>query len=191
VSLPDGWRAALDVLAGAAKPFENDCFRSVELAYGYPDDVVSGEGTRLHGGRFVPQGMPAVHASLDEETGTREVSARKARLGGRAQIRLKDYPRLTYVISVTGEKCVDFRPVDRSTVLGQTLAAALDLSDLTDSQVVGQYLVGKGVQAAVVPSIVGPGANIVVFIDARPRPKIEIRNREEILEAIQRLARRT
>jgi hypothetical protein len=85
---------------------------------------------------------------------------------------------------------VDFRFVDRTTVLGQTLAPALDLFDLTDSQVVGQPLLAKGVQAALVPSVVGPGANIVVFLDARPRPKTEIRNREDILEAIQRLARR-
>lgn len=191
MSLPDGWRAAVNVLAGAAKPFEADCFRSVELTYGHPDDVISGEGTRLHGGRFVPRGMRAVHASLDEDTGAREVTARKARLRGRAQILLKDYPRLTYVISIEAEKCVDFRSVDRSTVLGQTLAAALDLSDLTDSQTVGQYLVAKGVQAALVPSAVGPGANIVVFLDTRSRPKIEIRNRGDILEAIQRLAQRT
>jgi RES domain-containing protein len=171
-------------------PSRDDGFRSVELAYGHPDDVISGEGTRLHGGRFVPKGRRAIHASLDEETGIREVSARKARLGGQAQILLKDYPRLTYVISIKAERCVDFRFVDRTTVLGQTLAPALDLFDLTDSQVVGQPLLAKGVQAALVPSVVGPGANIVVFLDARPRPKTEIRNREDILEAIQRLARR-
>jgi RES domain-containing protein len=73
-------------------PSKDDGFRSVELAYGHPDDVISGEGTRLHGGRFVPKGRRAIHASLDEETGIREVSARKARLGGQAQILLKDYP---------------------------------------------------------------------------------------------------
>jgi RES domain-containing protein len=190
VSLPAGWRAALDALVGAANPFADDCFRSVEIAYGHPDDVISGEGTRLHGGRFVPVGMRAVYASLDEEIATREVTARKKRLGGRAQISLKDYPRLTYVIGVKIEKCVDFRSVDPSTVLGQTLAAALDLSDLADSQTVGRYLLGKGVQGALVPSVVGPGANIVVFLDADPRPRIEISNREDILKAIQDLARR-
>lgn len=70
MSLPDGWRIALDVLVVTARPFREDCFRCVEIAYGYPNDVISGEGTRLHGGRFVPQGVRAVHAPLDEETAT-------------------------------------------------------------------------------------------------------------------------
>ena len=190
MSLPDGWAAALDALIGAAKPFADDCFRSVEIAHAHPDDVISGEGTRLHGGRFVPKGIRAVHASLDEETATREVTARKTRLGGKAQIPLHGYPRMTYVLRIKIEQCVDFRPVDRSTVLGHALTAALDPIDLDDSQAVGQYLVGKGVQAVLVPSVVGPGANIVVFLDANPRPKVEVSNRDDILKAIQNLARR-
>lgn len=112
------------------------------------------------------------------------------RLGGQRQIRLKDYPRLTNVIAINIEKCVDFRSVEPSTVLGQTLAGALDLSNLGDSQTVGQYLVGKGVQAGLVPSVVGPGAKIVAYLDVDPRPKIVISNRKEILKAIQGLARR-
>lgn len=190
MSLPDGWCAALDVLVGTARSFGDDCYRSVEIAYGHPDDVISGEGTRIQGGRFVPQGMRAVYASLDEETATREVTARKVRLGGQAQIHLKDYPRLTYVIGIKIEKCVDFRSVDRSTVLGQTLAAALDLSDLGDSQAIGQYIVSKGVQAALWPSVAGSGSNIVVFLDVDPPSRVEISNREDILKAIQDLARR-
>jgi RES domain-containing protein len=95
VKLPDGWRAALDLLCASAAPFDDSCFRSVELAWAHPDDVISGEGTRLKGGRFAAKGTRAVYGSLDEETAAREVTARKARLGGRAIISLKDYPRPT------------------------------------------------------------------------------------------------
>jgi hypothetical protein len=92
VKLPDGWRAVMDLLCASAVPFDDSCFRSVELAWAHPDDVTSGEGTRLNGGRFATKGTRAVYASLDEGTATREVTARKVRLGGRAQIALKDYP---------------------------------------------------------------------------------------------------
>jgi hypothetical protein len=58
-----------------------------------------------------------VYASLDKETMAREVTARKTRLGGKAQIELKDYPRLTYVISIQAKKCVDFRNVINNAIL--------------------------------------------------------------------------
>jgi RES domain len=93
VKLPDGWRAALDPFCVSAGPFDDSCFRSVELAWAHPDDVISGEGTRLKGGRFAAKGTRAVYASLDEETATREVTARKARLGGKAQNRPEGLPR--------------------------------------------------------------------------------------------------
>jgi RES domain-containing protein len=104
VKLPDGWRAALDLFCVSAVPFDDSCFRSVELAWAHPDDGISGEGTRLKGGRFAAKGTRAVYASLDEETATREVTARKARLVGKAQIALKDYPRLTYAPVIEAKK---------------------------------------------------------------------------------------
>ena len=194
MSLSAAWRAALDELIRGAKPFKDRCFRSVKIAYGLPDEVISGEGMRLHGGRFAPLGARVVFASLDEVTATLEVTARKVRLGGRAQISLKDYPRFTYVISVEIEKCVDFRSVGPSSDMGRAFAAALDPSDLHVSQEVGQYLMSKGVQGALVPSVaasvVAPGANVIVFLDVDPAPKIEIANRVDILKAIADLARR-
>ena len=79
MKLPTDWRAAIDSLCGAAKPFEESCFRSVELAWAHPDDVISGEGSKAKGGRFAAKGTRAVYASLDEETATEEVTARKTR----------------------------------------------------------------------------------------------------------------
>jgi len=193
VSLSAAWRAALadlDELIRSAAPFQGQCFRSVEIAYGLPDEVISGEGTRLHGGRFASAGVRAVFASLDEVTATSEVTARKARLAGRAQISIKSYPRITYDIAVEIKKCVDFRSVDGASDLGRALAAALDPSDLQVSQELGQYLLKKGVQAAIVPSVVSQGVNVIVFLDADPAPRIEIANRKEILQAIEDLARR-
>jgi RES domain-containing protein len=73
------------LIAGAA-PLEGDFFRSVAFHYFHPDDVISGEGTRLNGGRFAPVGVKTVYASFEEETAAREVNVRKRALGGRSQI---------------------------------------------------------------------------------------------------------
>ena len=88
-----------EVIAGATS-LQGDFFRSVAFRYFHPDDVISGEGTRLHGGRFVPIGVRAVYASLEEETALREVTTRKNALGGRSLISVGEYPRMTYVLSV-------------------------------------------------------------------------------------------
>jgi RES domain-containing protein len=190
VKLPDGWRAALDVLCASAVPFDDSCFRSVELAWAHPDDVTSGEGTRSKGGRFAAKGTRAVYASLDEETAAREVTARKTRLGGEAQIALADYPRLTYVISIEAKKCVDFRNITNNAVLKDVLAAVSDRDDLRASQEVGAYLVDKGIEAVIFPSVIGAGANIAAFLDADPAPKVTIANRDEILKTLKNLANR-
>ena len=52
-------RDQLAELIAVAAPLRGDFFRSVAFKYFHPDDVVSGEGTRLHGGRFVPIGVKA------------------------------------------------------------------------------------------------------------------------------------
>src|SRR5258708_36047093 len=93
-------RRQLGVLIAGATSLQGDVFRSVAFRYFHPDDVISGEGTQLNGGRFVPVGVRAVYASLEEETALLEVSMRKSALGGRSQINVGEYPRLTYVLSV-------------------------------------------------------------------------------------------
>jgi len=53
-------RAQLSELIARASPLKGDFFRSVAFRYFHPDQLISGDGTRLHGGRFVPIGVPAV-----------------------------------------------------------------------------------------------------------------------------------
>lgn len=190
MKLPDGWHRALDLLCASAAPFDGPCFRSVELAWAHPDDVTSGEGTRLHGGRFAAKGTRAVYASLDEETATREVTARKVRLGGQAQIALKDYPRLTYVLSIQTRKCVDLRNTGNIKVLEDLLRAVSDPDDLGPSQEVGAYLAEKGIDAVLFPSVTGAGANVAAFLDSDLPAKVVIDNRDEILLEVQKLADR-
>ena len=88
-------RKQLAELIRAATPLKGDFFRSVAFRYFHPDDVISGEGTRLNGGRFVPIRVKAVYASVDEETAMGEVTTRKRALGGQNQIDVGAHPRMT------------------------------------------------------------------------------------------------
>jgi hypothetical protein len=100
-------RKQLAELIAGATSLRGDFFRSVAFRHFHPDDVISGEGTRLQGGRFVPVGVRAVYASLEEETALREVTTRKSALGGRSQISVGEYPRMTYVLSVATNRNLD------------------------------------------------------------------------------------
>ena len=66
-------RAQLLKLIASAAPLNGTFFRSVAFRYFHPDDLISGDGTRQHGGRFVPVGVRAVYASAEEDTALREV----------------------------------------------------------------------------------------------------------------------
>ena len=190
MSLRPGWSRVLDELAATAKAVEDTFFRSVEITYAVPDDVVSGEGARLNGGRFAPAGTRAVFASIDEETATREAAARRRRLAGRPPIDFKAYPRLTYLIRARMTKCVDLRGIVASQETQEMLKASLDPDDQEASQDVGKYLQGRGIDGIIFPSVLGGGANLVVFKDAYPPPFVDIQNRDDVMKALEEFAQR-
>jgi hypothetical protein len=76
VTLPPQWEKDALALVEQASPLEGQFFCSVELAYGHPDDMISGEGTQMYAGRFVKPGSRAVYGSADEETAFKESAAR-------------------------------------------------------------------------------------------------------------------
>lgn len=190
MSLPPGWSRVLDDLAATAKAVEDTFFRSVEITYAVPDDVVSGEGTRLNGGRFAAAGTRAVFASLDEETAVREAMGRRRRLAGTPPVDLKAYPRLTYLIKAKMTRCVDLRSTASSEDADEMLKAALDPDDQDTSREVGKYLLARGVDGIIFPSVLGGGANLVVFKDADPAPFVDIQNRDGVMKALGEFAQR-
>lgn len=190
MTLPRNWQKHALAVVGRAAPLEAHYFRSVELAYGYPDDVVSGDGTRLHGGRFVKAGVRAVYASVDEDVAIRESAARTARLAGRAGIPIVDYPRITYVIAFRLTRHVDFTTIDDD--VAAIVPPCLDQQDLSASQEIGDFCREHGVQGILYPSAIPgfSGRNLVAFRDVAPPPEIVLVNREQIIEALRRLAER-
>lgn len=183
MTLPRQWERHARALVDRAGPLAGEYLRSVELSYGYPDDVISGEGTRLYGGRFVRPGLRAVYGSADEHTAIREAAARQQRLAGRAGTSLADYPRITYVIAVKLALSVDLTFSDRD--VEALLPACLD-RELADSQEVGEFWLQHGVQGIRYPSAVPglTGTNVVVFRDGVPAPEIVLANRERIIQEL-------
>ncbi len=190
MTLPPQWQKHALALVEQASPLEGEFFRAVELAYAHPDDVVSGEGTRSYGGRFVKPGLRAVYGSVDEETAFRESAARLNRLAGRGGARLIGYPRITYVITVrvAAHLVLSEAHPDAAAIL----PACLDPNDLTASQGVGEFLQARSIPAVVFPSAIPgfSGRNLVVFRDVIPAPSVILVNREQIIEELRRLAHR-
>ena len=190
MTLPRQWQKHALALVEQASPLEGEFFRSVELAYAHPDDVVSGEGTQSYGGRFVRPGFRAVYGSVDEEAAFRESAARMNRLAGRGGARVVGYPRITYVIGVKAASHVSLTTTHPDAAA--ILPACLDPNDLAESQAVGEFLQTHSIQAVVFPSAIPgfSGRNLVVFRDVVPEPVIVLVNREQIIKELRHLARR-
>ena len=178
-------RKQLAELIAGATSLQGDFFRSVAFRYFHPDDVISGEGTRLNGGRFVPAGVRAVYASLEEETAMREVTTRKTALSGRNQIDVGEYPRMTYVLSVTTHRNLDLAstlPSELASIVGLCLGGR----GYSTSQELAGIWIAKGVESVVFPSATGVGRNVAVYLANAGAGSVVVRNRKEVLAALRR-----
>lgn len=178
-------RNQLNELIAGATPLRGDFFRSVAFHYFHPDDVISGEGTRLNGGRFVPVGVKAVYASLDEQTALREVTTRKSALAGRNQINVGEYPRMTYVLSVATHRNLDLAatlPLELANIVARCLRAPQHSA----SQEVAALWIAEGIESVVFPSATGAGRNVVVYLANAGAGSVVVRNRAKVLAALRR-----
>jgi RES domain-containing protein len=184
-------RAAIEKWIGTAAPLKDDFFRSVERHWMDPDDVLSGEGTAASGGRFAASGTRAVYLSISDTGASKETTARKARLGGAAQIRTVKYPRIVFVVAVALDRVLRLDEL-RSSEPGKAIAnACLNRDDLAPSMEAATLLVKAGVQGLVFPSVVeGGDDNLVVYIANCLPVSLEIHNKREFLEEAKKIAKK-
>lgn len=178
-------RKQLGVLIEGATSLKGDFFRSVAFRYFHPDDVISGDGTGLHGGRFVPLGVRAVYASLEEGTALREVTSRKSALGGRSQISVGEYPRMTYVLSVATNRNLDLAatlPADLANVVRLCLRG----TGYSVSQGLAAIWISEGIESVVFPSATGFGRNVAVYLANAGAGSVIVHNLAEVLAALRR-----
>jgi RES domain-containing protein len=188
VKLTPKQQRLLDRMAAKASSLSGTFFRSVELRWMHPDEVISGAGTIKIGGRFALIGTRAVYASDSEETLAREISARKGRLGGKALISINSYPRITFRIDLTVDRHLSLVKAFHDRDLERLRQRCLNPASLGFSQLAGEHLQERGVQAVVYASVTGAGSNVVVFLKNTKPGQVVIFNRAKVLSQISRLS---
>jgi RES domain-containing protein len=146
------------------------------VAYANRNDLVSGAGSRLHGGRWNSPGrFNAVYGSLSAQGAVAEslatfhsfgVPPAKARPRVFAALALK----LQRVLDMTASNVVDMLDLDYATVLAEDWKAAQDANRESVAQALGRIAWELKLEGIVVPSAVAEGEkNIVVFPGRRLR----------------------
>lgn len=173
-----------------AAPIKGLFFRSVEYRYMDPIDVLSGAGARAYGGRFAPIGTRAVYLSVTDSGASKEVTARKSRLGGMGQISIDKYPRVVYAVAVDLGKSLNLSTLGSSQVAEAVRTACLDKDDLTASMELARELISAGIQGLLFQSAVGGDDNLVVYRVNCGRKALSLRNERDVLEQVRRIAGR-
>jgi RES domain-containing protein len=173
-----------------AAPLKGLFFRSVEYRYMDPMDVLSGAGARSHGGRFAPVGTRAVYLSATDSGASKEVTARKSRLGGVGQISTEKYPRVVYAVAVDLKQALDLSTLGSSQAAEAVKTACLTKDDLSASMELAGELISTGIEGLLFPSVVGGDDNLVVYRANCGRKVLTLKNEREVLDQVRRIAGR-
>ena len=173
-----------------AAPMKGLFFRSVEYRYMDPVDVLSGAGTQAYGGRFAPIGTRAVYLSVTDSGASKEVTARKSRLGGVGQISLDKYPRVVYAVAVNLKKALDLSTLGSTQAAEATREICLDKDDLHPSMDLARELIGEGIDGLVFTSVVGGDDNLVVYRANCGRRALSLKNEREMIDQVRQIAGR-
>lgn len=179
---------AIERWIGRAAPLKGVFFRSVEYRYMDPIDVLSGAGARAHGGRFAPIGTRAVYLSVTDSGASKEVTARKSRLGGVGQISIDKYPRVVYAVAVDLKKALDLSALGSSQAAEAVRTSCLDKNDLGLSMELARELISKGIEGLLFPSVVGGDENLVIYRANCRRRALTLKNEREIMDQVRRIA---
>ncbi len=183
-------RAAIKRWMGHPVPLKGVYFRSVEYRYMDPGDVLSGAGTQARGGRFAAVGIRAVYLSATDAGASKEVTARKVRLGRAAQISTDKYPRVVYAVAVNLKRTLDLSALGTSQAGEAVRLACLNKADLTASMELSRELEAEGIQGLLFPSVVGGDDNLVVYRANCGRRALSLKNLQEVVDQMGRIAGR-
>jgi RES domain-containing protein len=176
----------LGKLSPKAAPWRGITFRSVELEYAVPEQIVSGEGSLKFGGRWnAPESFPVIYSSTHPGTAIEEAF----QLAADYELAPDDLkPRITCGIEWNLSRVID--------LTGSGLPAWLKLADWmqenfsrinesgfeTLCQALGRAARNSGASALISPSArVTGGVNLVVFRDRlRTAESMRLLGKEEL-----------
>jgi RES domain-containing protein len=180
-------KSRLGDLLSADATFAGTAYRSSTPEYAKENDLVTGEGAKLRGGRWNPIGIAMIYASLTPEIAMAETLAHNRYFG----IPIEDaMPRTFVAIEARFNAVIDFR-------LGsvrQRLQISLDRILSVDwrkevragrqpiTQLIGKAAFEVGVEAMIVPSAATAGHNLVAFPGSlRPGSEIRVLNANQLM----------
>ncbi len=140
------------------------------------------------GERFALRGTRAVYLSATDSGASKEVIARKSRLGGTAQISTDRYPRVVYAVAVDLQKTLDLSDLEISLAGKAVVEACLALDDLEPSMDLARELQAEGIQALLFPSVVGGDNNLAAYRANCGRKALALQNDKEVIEQAKRIA---
>jgi RES domain-containing protein len=153
-----------------AQPFEAELYRVAGPRHTTPEDIVSGIGAFLAGGRWNPVGeMKVVYLSQDPETATKEALEH---FRYHALPISSALPKVIVAVSVKVERLLDLTPaalskdlpVSLPELLAEDWRALMSKNMESASQALGWAAYAAGFQGIKVPSKPDPnGANVLVF----------------------------
>ncbi len=165
----DIYKTRLAKLATVSKPFDSVVYRSSTPQYATETDLLTGEGSRIFGGRWNPKGTAAVYAALTPETAMAETLASNRYFG----IPLQDaMPRTFVAFHARLQHVLDFRQGDVRRRLQVSLDRILHVDWRRElnaghdpiTQTLGQAAFEAGLEGILVPSAQNPkDANLVIF----------------------------
>lgn len=148
--------AALDGLA--ATDYEGRAFRHVSIGR----SALSGEGARLHGGRWnPPESFAVLYLALDVATAVREFH----RLASKQGLAAKDFlPRDLVTYDIRLQHVIDLR-IDEHAVTLNLDRGPMAADDPSACQLVGEAAHHAGFEAVLAPSATGIGYIVAVYLD--------------------------
>lgn len=168
-SIVDIYKTRLAKLLSESKPFDSVVYRSSTPQYAKETDLLNGEGSRIHGGRWNPIGIAVIYASLSFETSTAETVAHNRYYG------IPDYdamPRTFVGFRDCLKHVLDFRrgdvrrrlQVSQDRILRVDWRKELKAGQVPITQTLGQAAYEAGFEGILVPSAQNPNdANLVIF----------------------------
>jgi RES domain-containing protein len=135
---------------------------------------LSGEGARIHGGRWnPPDSFPTLYTALTRETMLDELE----RAARRQALNVADLlPRVEVRYTVTLRRVLDLRDAETRARVGLT-EEDLTADDWAACQVVGEAARRVGLEGIIAPSAASAGNVLVVFLDQiAPGSTLEVRS---------------
>ena len=145
------------VAAAPLKPFAGQGWRQLSPQY----DPLSGEGARIHGGRFnPPESFPVLYICESRPCAVAELK----RFGERQSIGVEGLlPRLLYRYEIALDRVLDLSDVDVRAQVGLGLDVVIG-PDWTACQELGTTVHALGAQGVSSPSATGVGAVLAVYV---------------------------